>query len=58
VLPFKLIFFVLVDGWPLVAGSQVRSYGRIDLGRRAPDAAQRTRVRAPRGPSTGSAVRC
>jgi len=25
---------------------------------RAPHAAQRTRVRAPRGPSTGSAVRC
>jgi flagellar biosynthetic protein FliP len=26
-LPFKLIFFVLVDGWGLVAGSLVRSYG-------------------------------
>ncbi|MGE0743976.1 MAG: flagellar type III secretion system pore protein FliP [Rhodospirillales bacterium] len=26
-LPFKLIFFVLVDGWYLVAGSLVRSYG-------------------------------
>ncbi len=26
-LPFKLIFFVLVDGWFLVAGSLVRSYG-------------------------------
>jgi len=26
-LPFKLIFFVLVDGWHLVAGSLVRSYG-------------------------------
>jgi flagellar biosynthesis protein FliP len=26
-LPFKLIFFVLVDGWALVAGSLVRSYG-------------------------------
>lgn len=26
-LPFKLIFFVLVDGWTLVAGSLVRSYG-------------------------------
>jgi len=25
-LPFKLIFFVLVDGWPLVAGSLVRSF--------------------------------
>lgn len=25
-LPFKLIFFVLVDGWHLVAGSIVRSY--------------------------------
>jgi flagellar biosynthesis protein FliP len=25
-LPFKLIFFVLVDGWALVAGSLVRSY--------------------------------
>ncbi|MGO1117831.1 flagellar type III secretion system pore protein FliP [Rhodovibrionaceae bacterium A322] len=26
-LPFKLIFFVLVDGWFLVAGSLVQSYG-------------------------------
>ena len=28
-LPFKLIFFVLVDGWTLVAGSLVQSYGAI-----------------------------
>ena len=26
-LPFKLIFFVLVDGWRLVAGSLVKSFG-------------------------------
>jgi len=26
-LPFKLTFFVLVDGWSLVAGSLVQSYG-------------------------------
>jgi flagellar biosynthetic protein FliP len=26
-LPFKLIFCVLVDGWTLVAGSLIRSYG-------------------------------
>ena len=26
-LPFKLIFFVLVDGWNLVAGSLVKSFG-------------------------------
>ena len=26
-LPFKIIFFVLVDGWHLVAGSLIRSYG-------------------------------
>jgi flagellar biosynthesis protein FliP len=26
-LPFKLIFFVLVDGWTLVVGSLVQSYG-------------------------------
>ena len=26
-LPFKLIFFVLVDGWWLIVGSLVRSYG-------------------------------
>ncbi len=26
-MPFKLIFFVLVDGWYLVAGSLVQSYG-------------------------------
>ncbi|MFI4935477.1 MAG: flagellar type III secretion system pore protein FliP [Caulobacterales bacterium] len=28
-LPFKLIFFVLVDGWRLVAGSLVESFHRI-----------------------------
>src|SRR5690606_34073862 len=26
-LPFKLIFFVLVDGWYLVAGSLIQSFG-------------------------------
>jgi len=26
-LPFKLVFFVLVDGWHLVAGSLIKSYG-------------------------------
>ncbi|HUN51702.1 MAG TPA: flagellar type III secretion system pore protein FliP [Candidatus Sulfotelmatobacter sp.] len=26
-LPFKLIFFVLVDGWTLIAGSLVKSFG-------------------------------
>ncbi|MBI3440333.1 MAG: flagellar type III secretion system pore protein FliP [Proteobacteria bacterium] len=26
-LPFKIIFFVLVDGWHLIAGSLVQSYG-------------------------------
>ena len=26
-LPFKLIFFVLVDGWHMLAGSLIRSYG-------------------------------
>lgn len=26
-LPFKLIFFVLVDGWHMVAGSLIRSFG-------------------------------
>ena len=26
-LPFKLIFFVLVDGWALVVGSLVQSFG-------------------------------
>jgi flagellar biosynthesis protein FliP len=26
-LPFRLIFFVLVDGWSLVAGSLIQSYG-------------------------------
>ena len=26
-LPFKIIFFVLIDGWYLIAGSLVRSYG-------------------------------
>ena len=28
-LPFKLIFFVLVDGWRLVSGSLVQSFGEI-----------------------------
>jgi flagellar biosynthesis protein FliP len=28
-LPFKIIFFVLVDGWYLVVGSLVKSYGVI-----------------------------
>jgi flagellar biosynthesis protein FliP len=31
-LPFKLIFFVLVDGWRLVAGSLVASYGSAPPG--------------------------
>ena len=26
-LPFKLIFFVLVDGWRLIVGSLAASYG-------------------------------
>ncbi len=30
-LPFKLVFFVLVDGWYLVAGSLVRSFGGASL---------------------------
>ena len=34
-LPFKLIFFVLVDGWSLVAGSLVQSYGGISAPRDA-----------------------
>src|SRR5271166_1346757 len=29
-LPFKLIFFVLVDGWRLVSGSLVQSFAPID----------------------------
>jgi flagellar biosynthesis protein FliP len=28
-LPFKLIFFVLVDGWRLVAGSLIESFGAV-----------------------------
>jgi len=31
-LPFKLIFFVLVDGWRLIAGSLVQSFGPISRG--------------------------
>jgi flagellar biosynthesis protein FliP len=26
-LPFKIIFFVVIDGWYLVAGSLVQSFG-------------------------------
>ena len=28
-MPFKLIFFVLIDGWYLIAGSLVRSFGTV-----------------------------
>ena len=28
-IPFKIIFFVLVDGWYLIAGSLARSFGTI-----------------------------
>ncbi|MBC7134751.1 MAG: flagellar biosynthetic protein FliP, partial [Oceanibaculum nanhaiense] len=28
-LPFKLIFFVLLDGWYMIAGSLVQSYGPL-----------------------------
>lgn len=31
-LPFKIIFFVLVDGWYLIAGSLVQSYGAVAVG--------------------------
>lgn len=31
-LPFKLIFFVLVDGWHLVAGSLVKSFPAVGVG--------------------------
>jgi len=26
-LPFKIVFFVLIDGWHMLAGSLVASYG-------------------------------
>jgi len=26
-LPFKLIFFVLIDGWSMISSSLVRSFG-------------------------------
>ena len=28
-LPFKVVFFVLVDGWQLVVGSLMRSFGPL-----------------------------
>jgi flagellar biosynthetic protein FliP len=28
-LPFKIIFFVLVDGWFLIVGSLVQSFGAL-----------------------------
>ena len=28
-LPFKLIFFVLVDGWYMVCGSLIKSFGTV-----------------------------
>ena len=30
-LPFKIIFFVLVDGWHLVAGSLIQSFDIVPL---------------------------
>jgi flagellar biosynthetic protein FliP len=30
-LPFKLVFFVLVDGWYLVVGSLVQSFGEAGV---------------------------
>jgi flagellar biosynthetic protein FliP len=30
-LPFKIIFFVLVDGWHLVAGSLIQSFDSVPL---------------------------
>jgi hypothetical protein len=35
-LPFKLIFFVLVDGWYLVAGNLTQSHRTIGSGPDAP----------------------
>ncbi len=29
-MPFKIIFFVVVDGWYLVAGSLAKSFGTYD----------------------------
>jgi flagellar biosynthetic protein FliP len=29
-LPFKIIFFVLVDGWFLIVGSLVQSFGGLN----------------------------
>jgi flagellar biosynthetic protein FliP len=31
-LPFKLIFFVLVDGWRLISGSLVQSFNAVPSG--------------------------
>jgi flagellar biosynthesis protein FliP len=28
-MPFKIIFFVLVDGWHLISGTLVQSFGTI-----------------------------
>ena len=44
-LPFKLIFFVLVDGWALVVGSLVQSFGPPELHR------WRQRAQSSSGPS-------
>ena len=30
-LPFKIVFFVLVDGWYMIAGSLVQSYGSVSF---------------------------
>jgi len=31
-LPFKLVFFVLVDGWFLISGALVRSFDQVPPG--------------------------
>ena len=51
-LPFKLIFFVLVDGWSLVAGSLVQSYGTVTASRSAGG-----KTAGPAAPGSGATPR-
>ncbi len=52
-LPFKLIFFVLVDGWHLVAGSLIRSFAAVRR-RQAPERCPAASLRPGRRRARGT----
>ena len=48
-LPFKLAFFVIADGWSLLAGAMVRSYAAMSESHRARPRQGQAREAAPAG---------